>query len=303
MSSPYPPILDELDRGPPVRLRRIGGGCIADARVADFADGSRVFVKTHENAAGMFECEASGLRALAAAGAIRVPAVFAVGHNALVLEMISEGRKKAGFFESFGRAFAGLHRHRGRTCGFHHDNYIGATPQPNAPLTGGWGEDLPGGDEAGDGACWPEFFLERRLRFQVDLAEDRGHGTELRRLLERAEVAILEHLEAATEPPSILHGDLWSGNYLVDERGEACLIDPAVYYGHREADLAMTRLFGGFEPSFYSAYNEVFPLAPGHEERLPVYQLYHLLNHLNLFGSAYYSQCSRILQRYTESSV
>lgn len=299
MSSEYPPILDELGRGPPVRLRRVGGGCIADARVAVFADGSRVFVKTHENAAGMFECEAFGLRALAAADAIRVPEVFAVGRNALVLEMIDEGRKQPGFFESFGRSFARLHRCHGPQCGFPHDNYIGSTPQRNAPLSGSWEEDPPEAGKLGDGSCWPEFFLERRLRFQADLARERGHGAEPGRLLDRAEATIVEHLEAAPEPPCILHGDLWGGNYLVDEGGEACLIDPAAYYGHREADLAMTRLFGGFEPSFYSAYHESYPLAPGHAERLPMYQLYHVLNHLNLFGGAYYGQCVRILQLYS----
>ena len=103
---------------------------------------------------------------------------------------------------------------------------------------------------------------------------------------------------SAIEVPGILHGDLWGGNYIVDDRGEACLIDPAVYYGHREADLAMTRLFGGFEPSFYEAYAEASPLAAGHEDRLPIYQLYHVLNHLNLFGSGYFEQAKRILQRY-----
>jgi len=105
-------------------------------------------------------------------------------------------------------------------------------------------------------------------------------------------------LEAAVEPPVLLHGDLWGGNYIVDERGEACLIDPAAYFGHREADLAMTRLFGGFEPAFHAAYQEAAPLPAGHQERLPLYQLYHLLNHFNLFGGGYYQQCRRILRRF-----
>jgi len=279
----YPAILDELDRGEPVQLTGIGGGCIADARVATFADGSRVFVKSAAGVPGMFEREAEGLRALAAAGAIRIPEVLAVGKEALVLEMIHEAPKKAGFFESFGRAFARLHDHRGPSFGFPHDNFIGSTPQCNQPL---------------DGSGWPEFFLERRLRFQAKLAASRGHGNEIEHLLDRAEGRIVELLGAATELPSILHGDLWSGNFIADERGEACLIDPAVYYGHREADLAMTRLFGGFSSEFYAAYDEASPLAPGHQDRLPIYQLYHLLNHLNLFGSAYYAQSMRILRRY-----
>ena len=292
MPREYPPILDELERGAPARLRGLGGGCIADAAVAEFADGSRVFVKRAAGMPGMFECEAAGLRALGATGAIRVPRVLAVSSDALVLEMIEAAPRRRHFFENFGRRFAVLHRHRGKSCGFPLDNYIGATPQPNQPLAGPWegaGED--------DGAGWPAFFLERRLRFQVRLAAARG-GDELVRLLDRAEQRIRELLGSAPEPPVILHGDLWGGNYIVDETGEACLIDPAVYYGNREADLAMTRLFGGFERSFYDAYNEELPLAPGHEERLPIYQLYHVLNHYNLFGGGYFDQSRRILRRY-----
>jgi len=117
-------------------------------------------------------------------------------------------------------------------------------------------------------------------------------------LLDRAEARVHELLDSATEPPVILHGDLWGGNYIVDDHGQACLIDPAVYFGHREADLAMTRLFGGFDRAFYSAYDEALPLLPGHEERLPIYQLYHVLNHYNLFGGGYYDQSRRILMRY-----
>ena len=294
----YPAILDELGLGEPVQLQTVGGGCIADARIATFRDGSSVFVKCAEGVSGMFEREAEGLRALASAAAIRVPDVLAVGEHALVLETIHAAPRKELFFESFGRGFAKLHGHRGPAFGFPHDNFIGSTVQLNEPLDGPWQTVVNEGTSLEDGSAWPEFFLERRLRFQVDLAVNRGHGHEAARILDRAENRISELLGSSAEPPSILHGDLWGGNYIVDERGAACLIDPAAYYGHREADLAMTRLFGGFEPGFYGAYSEALPLAPGHEERLPVYQLYHLLNHLNLFGSAYYSQCIRILQRF-----
>ena len=289
MPRDYPPILDELGRGAPVALKGLGGGCIADAAVAGFADGSSVFVKRASGVPGMFKCEAVGLRALGATGAIRVPQVLAVSSDALVLEMIEASPRRRNFFEDFGRRFANLHRHRGKACGFPQDNFIGATPQPNQPLDGSWesaGED--------DGSGWPAFFLERRLRFQVHLAAERGGG-ELRRLLDRSEQHIMEMLGSALEPPVILHGDLWGGNYIVDECGEACLIDPATYYGNREADLAMTRLFGGFDRAFYAAYVEESPLASGHEERLPIYQLYHVLNHYNLFGGGYYEQSRRIL--------
>ena len=293
MPGGHPPILDELGRGAPTALRPVGGGCIAEAAVASFADGSRVFVKRAAGLPGMFEAEAEGLRALAATLAIRVPRVLAVSADALVLEMIESAPRKRGFGEDFGRRFAALHRHRGKACGFPGDNFIGATPQPNRPLDDCWEKAAPD-----DGGGWPSFYLERRLRFQARLAQQRGDGGELLRMLERAEPRLLELLKAAIEPLSLLHGDLWGGNYIVDERGEACLIDPAAYYGHREADLAMTRLFGGFDSAFYSAYEEALPLAPGHADRLPMYQLYHVLNHFNLFGGSYYDQARRMLRRY-----
>jgi fructosamine-3-kinase len=299
----YPPILDRLGKGPPVRLTPVAGGCISEAQVAVFADGSGAFVKCRQGVPGMFECEASGLRALAGTDAIRVPQVLAVSDDALVLERIHTAPKSRGFFENFGRAFARLHQFRGPAAGFAHDNFIGLTPQPNSPVQGDWSAFTVTQYTIGDGSDWPEFFLQRRLRFQVRLAAQHGHGHDLERLLDNAGSRITELLEAAIEPPSLLHGDLWGGNYIVDERGEACLIDPAVYYGHREADLAMTRLFGGFDSNFYSAYQEAAPLAAGHEERLPVYQLYHLLNHLNLFGGSYFSQCARILQSYSPDSA
>jgi fructosamine-3-kinase len=291
----YPPILDELGRGSPVGLAGLGGGCIADAAVAAFADGTRVFVKCAAGAPGMFEAEAEGLRALAAAGAIRVPRVLAVAAAALVLEMVEAAPRRRDFFADFGRRFAALHRTQGRACGFPGDNFIGAMPQPNRPLDAPWADAAPD-----DGSGWPAFYLERRLRFQARLAEPRDGG-ELLRLLDRAEAAIGGLLAAAPEAPVLLHGDLWGGNYLVDDRGEACLIDPAVYYGHREADLAMTRLFGGFDRSFYAAYDETTPLAPGAQERLPLYQCYHLMNHFNLFGGGYHDQSRRILQRHADT--
>ncbi len=295
MAFDYPAILDRLDHGAPVSVSGIGGGCIADSAVAVFADGTRVFVKRATGLAGMFQAEAAGLQALAEAGAIRVPRVLAVAADSLVLEMIESAPRRAGFFEDFGRRFAALHGFRGKACGFPGDNFIGATPQPNQPLDNRW-EDAA----ADDGSGWAEFFLERRLRFQARLAAGRD-GHQLERMLDRAEQRILGLLGSNVEPPVILHGDLWSGNYLADEHGEACLIDPAVYYGHREADLAMTRLFGGFERTFYAAYDEALPLAAGHEERLPIYQLYHVLNHFNLFGGGYHEQSKRILSRYVAS--
>lgn len=296
MPGPYPPILDKLDLGEPVGMSGVSGGCIADARIARFGDGTEVFVKSGGSAhAGMFPKEAEGLRELAAASALRVPDVLRVDENSLVLECIRPGQRQPEFFSRFGRRFARLHRHRSKLCGFRHDNFIGSTIQLNTPLNGN-GEDP--GIAPHDGSDWPGFFLERRLRFQAKLARENGFGVELLNLLDRAGSEIEDLLGEAVEPPSLLHGDLWSGNFILDERGEACLIDPAVYYGHREADLAMTHLFGGFEPDFYRAYEEEYPLAPGHAERRPLYQLYHLLNHLNLFGRSYYAQCENILRKH-----
>ncbi len=297
VAAKFPVELEQLGRGAPLSLRACGGGCIASAAIAQFADGSRVFVKSIEpgnnTSVGpdVFAREAEGLQVLTAAGSLRIPAVLACGSHALVLELIETGTPGPEFFSAFGRALAELHEHRGGACGFVHDNYLGASPQPNQPVRGPW-QDTP----AGDGSDWPEFFMQRRLRYQVALACARGAGDELLVLLDRAEQAIRQRLQAAQEPPSLLHGDLWSGNFMVDEQGRACLIDPAVYYGHRESDLAMTRLFGGFDPTFYQAYAERLPLAAGHEQRLPVYQLYHVLNHFNLFGSAYYGQACQLLR-------
>jgi fructosamine-3-kinase len=292
MPADYPPLLDTLGRGAPIAVRGVSGGCIADARIAEFADGSSVFVKSGD---GAFRAEAAGLEELAAARAIRVPEVLAVDGDALVLERIVSAAACQDFFEIFGRRFARLHEHRGPACGFGGDNTLGSTPQPNSPVAGDWDDLHPA---PGDGTDWPEFFLERRLRFQVRLAERNGHGNALAHLLDRAEPVILGLVEAAPESPSLLHGDLWNGNFMTDEVGQPCLIDPAVYYGHREADLAMTRLFGGFASAFYAAYAEALPLAPGHADRLPLYQLYHLLNHLNLFGGSYFAQSERILRRF-----
>jgi fructosamine-3-kinase len=201
----------------------------------------------------------------------------------LLMECIETGRPAGGFFEAFGRALALLHREaRGARYGFERDNYIGATEQPND-----WNDD------------WTAFWREQRLGYQLALARRQGlsDGAMIRhgdRLLERLDTLIGE----PAEPPSLLHGDLWGGNYLVDERGGPVLIDPAAYYGRREADLAMTHLFGGFDARFHRAYEEVWPLEEGAAERLEIYKLYHLLNHLNLFGGSYYGGCMAILRRF-----
>lgn len=278
----------------------VGGGSINDAFRLELGGGGRRFVKTNASApAAMFEREAEGLAALAAVGGgnegdstpLRVPADPLAGEAEgvafLILEWIETGSPGIGFFDRFGRRFARLHRqsaeagdHGGR-FGFAHDNWLGSTPQPN-----GWMDD------------WVEFWRERRLGHQLRLARDNGLADRtLDRLGEELMARLGEWIDLPDEPPCLLHGDLWGGNYLADEEGEPVLIDPACSYGHREADLAMTRLFGGFSPAFYVAYEQEWPLPAGSEERLAIYELYHLLNHLNLFGSSYRGRCVAILEQ------
>jgi protein-ribulosamine 3-kinase len=256
--------------------RPIGGGDIATACILELHDGREVFYKTARGA--MFPAEARGLRALAEPACIRVPEVLAVGPEFLALEAIAPGRRGPRFFEDFGRALARLHRQHSEHFGFAVDNFIGATPQPNPRAP------------AGPGA-WAAWYWEHRLLHQLRLAERHGRASRgLVRAMARLEPRLPALLAGSDEPPSLLHGDLWGGNFLVDEHGAPVLIDPAVYYGHREAELGMTLLFGGFGAAFYEAYERTWPLPDGWRERVPLYQLYHLLNHLNLFGGGYAHQ-------------
>ncbi len=282
------------ETGQPARIATVkasGGGCINDARVIALEDGRPFFVKANSAPLdGMFDREAEGLRALAAVGAIRVPRPIGTGGQAgsavapfLVMEAIEPGGQRNDFFTVFGQQFAELHRQsRTERFGFESANWIGSTPQPN--------------DWCGD---WCEFWREHRLGFQLRLARERGLTDAT---FDRLGEALLDRLDELIsepdEPACLLHGDLWGGNYLADDAGQPVLIDPATYHGRREADLAMTMLFGGFSGAFYAAYEEVWPLAPGADERLEIYKLYHVLNHLNLFGGSYRGQCLSILRRF-----
>ena len=262
--------------------RGVSGGDINQAEELTLADGRVVFAKTNARAdPAMFPAEARGLAWLAEAGALRVPRVLAVSGEApsfLVLERIVAGRRRPDFDEALGRGLAALHRFGAPTFGLDHDNFIGRLPQSNAPAP-----------------TWAEFYRARRIEPQLRLAADEGLASP--RMLRGGErlLAAMEELVGAPEPPSRLHGDLWGGNLLVDEAGAPCLIDPAVHGGHRELDLAMMRLFGGFGPRVFAAYHEAHPLAPGHEERVPLYQLYYLLVHVNLFGGSYVASVERAL--------
>ncbi len=263
----------------------VGGGCISNAEKLVMQSG-RIFFLKSGSSNGMFLKEANGLRELAKAEVIRVPKIILAEEDFILMEYITSGMKKSGFFESFGKQFARLHHFNAEKYGFYEDNFIGATPQKN----------IPNESEAFN---WTSFYFNKRILFQFYLAEKNGYATEkLRKGFNLLEGKIESVLKGSEEEPSLLHGDLWGGNYMSDENGDAVLIDPAVYYGHREADLAMTKLFGGFSSEFYAAYQEEFPLKEGYEFREDVYTLYHVMNHLNLFGRGYYSQAERLLWKY-----
>jgi len=257
----------------------VAGGDINQAHEARLADERVIFVKSNPDApATMFAAEARGLAWLAEARALRVPAVLAQGPDFLVLEHIRPGRRAPDHDEILGRGLAALHRAGAPGFGLDHDNFIGRLPQANQPLP-----------------SWAEFYRQRRLEPQLRLAVEHRRATPgmhkgFERLFARMEEAV-----GPPEPPARLHGDLWGGNAIVDERGQPCLIDPAVYGGHREIDLAMMRLFGGFGPRVFSAYAEAYPLAPGSEARVPLYQLYFLMVHVNLFGGSYIASVEHAL--------
>ncbi len=256
---------------------RVGGGCICESYRWE-SDAGPVFVKTAPAPSlSMFEAEAEGLRELAQAGAVRVPRVLAhgvVGARAwLALEWIELGPLAGGAQRMLGEQLARQHRRTAHRFGWHRDNTIGSTPQSNAAT-----------DD------WLTFFRDRRLALQLARACRSGHAGALRergeRLLGHLPVLLADH----TPPPSLLHGDLWGGNAGVDAAGRPVIFDPATYYGDREADLAMTRLFGGFSGGFHDAYEAAWPLPDGAADRVDLYNLYHVLNHLNLFGGGYLRQ-------------
>jgi fructosamine-3-kinase len=262
----------------------LSGGDINTTLRIDTEQGFFV-VKWNEQAGDdLFEAEAKGLQLLQKAGSIRVPEVINYGRKAekayLLLQHIERARPKAEYWAELGRRLAGLHQQTNSLFGLDYDNYIGALRQTNT--------------RTNDGI---QFFIESRLKVQVGLA---FYNSQLPKCLYDKFFELYERLPELlpAEPPALLHGDLWSGNLLVDEQGEPCLIDPAVHYGLREMEIAFTRLFGGFHENFYNAYREAFPLAPGFEQRVDIYNLYPLLVHVNLFGSGYLPGVERVLEKF-----
>ena len=265
----------------------LSGGCISNAYKIKSDIGKIYFLKYNSSASSdMFIKEAHGLKELNKAGVIKIPDVICFNVDYILLEHIDSGNKQKNFSEDFGCKFALLHKFTSEFYGFYEDNYIGSNPQLNIA-------------EENQKHDWAKFYFNKRILFQLQLAEETGNSTsELRKAITGLENKIDEIVVDNGEKPSLLHGDLWGGNYLTNNDGFACLIDPAVYYGNREADLAMTKLFGGFDSKFFKAYNEVFPLPDGYEYRENIYKLYHVLNHLNLFGGGYYSQAMSLISYY-----
>lgn len=261
------------------KQHRLGGGDINDAFEVVLDDGRTVFVKTNADPpATMFPAEALGLEWLNETGALRVPRVLAVSESFLALEYLRSARRRPGFDEELGHGLAKLHAFGAPSFGLGHDNFIGRLPQSNRVCPD-----------------WPSFYWAERLEPQLRLASSRGRiGSGLQKRFDRL-ARTLADLVGEAEPPSRLHGDLWGGNLHVDEEGAPCLIDPAVYGGHREVDLAMMRLFGGFGARVFDAYAEAYPLSPGAQERVSLYQLYPLLVHVNLFGTSYVGSVERAL--------
>ena len=275
----------------PVQIQNInsvGGGCINETSILTLSNGQKVFLKYHPNPPpDFFSIEARGLALLekAEAGSPQVPRVLGCRPHYLLLEYIEEQSASAEFYVQFGRALAALHRTTQSKYGLDHDNFIGKTVQKNTLET--------------DAVT---FYREHRFRFQQSLARKAG---KLPKPLDSQLDKLFENLGKwldVSEKPALLHGDLWSGNYFAGARPQSAtmpfVFDPAVYFGLREADLAMTELFGRLPQPFYDAYNEAFPLRPGYPERKELFNLYHLLNHLNLFGGSYLRSVEQTVRRF-----
>jgi len=280
---PLERVREEIDErlSPVIDAHPLSGGDINEAYRVRLEDGRQIFVKTNEEPpATMFPMEAEGLRWLGETEALRVPNVLAVSEDFLALELITPGAPAPDHAEQLGRGLAALHRYPADGYGWRHPNFIGSLPQDNSPRP-----------------TWSSFYAENRLEAQLKMAVDRGRASDAIVRGMKALMSRIDGLVGADEPPSRLHGDLWGGNCHTDRDGAPVLIDPAVYGGHREMDLAMMHLFGGFSSRTFDAYAEAWPLSAGAAQRVPLYQLYPLMVHVNLFGGSYIRSVERALGR------
>ncbi len=275
-----------------IRKSRVGGGDINDSFCLNLSNDEDIFVKTNtERNFSFFEAEETGISAIASTGAIGTPGLLGKGVDRtehvsfLMMEMVPRCNKVKDYFPIFGRELANMHLKDttafvpGGNYGFISDNFIGASRQINTPRD-----------------TWIDFFRECRLVPQLKKAEgyfERDMVKSAAKLLDKLDSILIE-----PQKPSLLHGDLWSGNSITGKDGKAWLIDPAVYVGHAEADLAMTELFGRLPNDFYTEYGSVYPMQEGYRDRKDLYNLYHMLNHLNLFGRSYLPEVNRIIRYY-----
>lgn len=267
-----------------IQTQSLGGGCIHHATRISCEKG-RFFCKWNVlKAESNFVAEAKGLTLLRTLSPLRVPQfvghIREGNHIGLLLEYIEPGQKSTSFYEQLGEGLARQHLQTLPLFGLDHDNFIGALPQRNQ-----------------EHQHWADFFREARILPQIQLPQavkylNASSRKRLHQLLQKAENIFPD------EPPALLHGDLWGGNLLCDDSGHPVLIDPAVYYGHREMELAFMQLFDSYPAAFYAAYQEVYPLTSGWEERMDLYNLYPMLVHLNLFGGSYLGGVERIIHKY-----
>ncbi len=262
-------------------VRPVGGGDIASAYRLEARNGPLFLKLMNARASDVLAAEAAGLAEIAGTGTLRTPAVIGAGvcedQAWLALEWLDlRGLGRAAEAE-LGRRLAAMHRIEGSAHGWHRDNWIGRTPQRNS-----------------HSGSWVEFLATHRLGFQLQLAADNGYRGWLTREGARLCAELPRFFATYTPTPSLLHGDLWGGN-AAEAGGVPVVFDPAVYYGDRETDIAMTRLFGGYGQAFYASYEDCWPLDAGYKQREPLYQLYHVLNHLNMFGSSYLARAESLV--------
>ena len=266
-----------------VESKQTYGGCISDSQIVTLKDNRQFFIKTHAHAnefSGLYKTEFTALQLLAEPDVIHVPKPIAYADDFIVMEIFKEGTKAKDWQEQMGRRLAELHKATQKTqYGFIEDNYLGTSKQINT-----WSDS------------WLAFFREQRLGYQLKLFSEK---TNLDDPLLKAGEQLLNKLDTLlghiTEPAVLLHGDLWSGNAAANQKGEPVIFDPASYYAHRETEIGMMRLFGGFGSGCEAAYAEVWPFEEGAEQRIALYRLYHELNHLNLFGTSYYQTCLKTI--------
>ncbi|MDN3595256.1 fructosamine kinase family protein [Zunongwangia endophytica] len=275
-------LIEEKNNLEITNMTALAGGDINDVFLLNTTEGKKVVkLNSAKRFPGMFEAEMAGMKALKNAEAIDVPKMIDVytedEYSCLLMEYRETGSKSSNFWSLFGKQMADLHKNSRSTFGFSEDNYIGSLPQQNK-----------------DHENIVDFYINERLQPQFKLAKENGYGlgdidkfcTELFNIIPQ-------------EKPALIHGDLWNGNYLVNKDGNPCLIDPAVAYAPREMDLSMMKLFGGFDEDLFNTYFEEYPVEKGFENRIPIWQLYYLLVHLNLFGTGYLGSCKNIVERYT----